>query len=632
MKGVLLLVAGLLCLGIFRVDAQQELVDSLEQLIGEKGGKNVQSLNDLAFACLDVDPDKSIHYAQRALKIAKEQQEIKNMMEAANITARAYLIKNQLDSAKIHIDNILNEINMNDYPVESATLYLSKGAAFYYGSDFLKAANCFENSAKLYAQAGDTVSEEAALLNMATVLMAKEEFDKPRAVFNKLTQSIDPQVQQKAYSNLGSIAGFEGKNEESLSYFEKGIAISKKNGFDQTELKLNLAITHEKLGNYDNAIQLYQEVKATYVQLGAERLIGKTAYNLGYLYTQKGRYKDALTEIEQAEKHLDESNTQEWLELFNIKHMVLSQLGQHKNAYETLNNTYLLRDSLFNTERTAAIAEIETKYQTEKKEAEIKLLQQESALQNAQLERQNIILIAILLGLVLLGVISILLYLQNKDRKRSNQLLTDKNEKIELLHRELSHRVKNNMAFVSSLMRMQARRAESKEAKLAVKESEARIEAMALLHRKLYLQDTSEVEASAYLKELCTYLQHSFPSHEKTPAININVDQLLMNGEDAMRLGLIINELVTNSFKYAFSDIEQPQVDITLSTGTNGAYQLLYKDNGKGLPSALEMEQKNSMGLKLIHTLTQQLDGQLSQYNDGGACFRLDFERPQIAI
>jgi len=237
---------------------------------------------------------------------------------------------------------------------------------------------------------------------------------------------------------------------------------------------------------------------------------------------------------------------------------------------------------------------------------------------------------AVLLVLLLLGLISFLLYRQNLERKRSNQLLTHKNEKIELLHRELSHRVKNNLAFVSSLMRMQARRLESEEAKQAVKEGEARIEAMSLLHRKLYLQDSSMVDANAYLRELCSYLQHSFPSLEKRPTIDIMSARLMLNGEDAMRLGLIINELVTNSFKHAFSTSENPQINIKLTTETYGSYQLLYKDNGKGLPSDLKNMQLKSLGIKLINTLTQQLNGHLTQYNDKGAFFRFDFPQPKI--
>ena len=233
-------------------------------------------------------------------------------------------------------------------------------------------------------------------------------------------------------------------------------------------------------------------------------------------------------------------------------------------------------------------------------------------------------LAGLLAGLVLVGVIAYFFY-----KPKTGATLT--NAKINLLHRELSHRVKNNLAFVSSLMRMQGRRLESAEAQQAVKESEARVEAMSLLHRKLYLKEDTDVDVSNYLQELCAYLQDAFPTDARRPEIEVKAAPILINGEDVMRIGLIVNELVTNTYKYAFDEPLEPKINIQLSAKTGGGYQLRYQDNGQGLPAEVNVEEGGSMGLKLIHTLTRQLDGNMEQYNEGGACFRFDFAERKIA-
>jgi len=571
--------------------------------------------NELAYHYSRVNPDSALFFAQKAKKAGEKAENAKLVAEAMNSMAKAYLTKNKLDSTILIVENALEWIDEEKYAEACATLYMTKGSAYFYQSNLIDAVKSFETSARLYAEAGDTKKQEGALANMGTVLLSKEEFKRSKAIFEKLTQSADPQVEQNAYSNLGSIAGFQGRLEESLRHLEDALRVGKQNNLDTLRTKLNLAITNEKLGDDDIAIQLYEEVKSSYEKVGARRLQGKTAYNLAYLYVNQGKYEKALAEIELAERLLDVSNTQEWLELYNVKHEVLKNLGDYKKAYESLDKSYQLRDSLFKSEKTAAVTEIETRYQTEQKELENQALQRKTELQASINRNQWMGIFGLGGGLLLLGGFSYLLY-------RQRQRVQAQKSEIELLHREQRHRMMNNLVFANSLMGLQVRRlAEQPEAQQAVKEAESRLNAMSALHRRLHHDGEGQKSISlhGYLQEVTSALQRSFSSPESPIRINLHCpEEAEVDGDAAMRISLIVNELATNSCKHAFAEQPEPQIDVRLEPQPNTRYRLVYTDNGSGLPADFQVDTKQSMGLYLLHNLVKQLNGRIAFSGEEG--------------
>jgi len=214
--------------------------------------------------------------------------------------------------------------------------------------------------------------------------------------------------------------------------------------------------------------------------------------------------------------------------------------------------------------------------------------------------------------------------------EKKNQLLKDRKQQIEILNEELSHRVKNNLMFVSSLMRMQARRLENSEAKAAIKEAENRVEAMAMVHRRLYEQDKiMTIEMNDYLYQLGDYLLKSYAAIDSTPVIKLSFEQLTLESDTAIQIGLIVNELMTNSFKHAFEKQRHPTIIIDMIKNQDHI-QLIYSDNGVGVPFDFNLEKSGSLGLRLIHDLTEQLNGTVEISNQDGAHFQFDFEDIRI--
>lgn len=193
---------------------------------------------------------------------------------------------------------------------------------------------------------------------------------------------------------------------------------------------------------------------------------------------------------------------------------------------------------------------------------------------------------------------------------------TEKNQQIELLIHELHHRIKNNLQVVSGLMRLQSNRIADEKAKTALEESKARVDAMALLHQKLYIDQTlSVINMQEYLQQLSFSLAGSFGLEPSVIKINVSMEKEEMNIDKAVLLGLIVNELVTNAFKHAFQQWKEPALLVDLLQQQD-MIRLVVADNGPGIPT--DYEQQPGFGLRLVRILVAQLDAEMNVSNANG--------------
>jgi len=215
---------------------------------------------------------------------------------------------------------------------------------------------------------------------------------------------------------------------------------------------------------------------------------------------------------------------------------------------------------------------------------------------------------------LLLTLISFIVYLFSRQKKLNVQL-QNKNHEIELLNKEINHRVKNNLAFVSSLLEMQGRRLENEEAKKYIMDTETRIKAVAAANQQIFNtgKDSSTINLKKYLDELAWHLKSIYDTPEKPIDIQMEVDNSTIQAEDAMRIGLVMNEMMTNSIKHAFKEVSTPLITIKSSASPDGKIVFNYSDNGQKfnpLEKTAVQNNKNSMGLKIIHLLQNQLSHQ----------------------
>jgi two-component system, sensor histidine kinase PdtaS len=254
--------------------------------------------------------------------------------------------------------------------------------------------------------------------------------------------------------------------------------------------------------------------------------------------------------------------------------------------------------------------ELDARYETGKKDTQIKDLDQQNRL------RKKLLVISLSASCIFLALL-FWVWQQNKKIKKQEGHLN-------YLMKELHHRVKNNLQIVSSLLNLQSAKIDDPMAQKALMEGQHRIEAMSLIHQKLYQTKTSSrVNIQEFITELAENLMHAYGYKAHHFNLQLQVEIKELEADLAIPAGLILNEVVTNAFKYAFTNVNDPALYITLKEGDQ-KLQLTIADNGRELTEK-GWKQSTSFGRQLIQSLTMQLEGSMELKCDHGSVFTFSF-------
>jgi two-component system, sensor histidine kinase PdtaS len=220
------------------------------------------------------------------------------------------------------------------------------------------------------------------------------------------------------------------------------------------------------------------------------------------------------------------------------------------------------------------------------------------------------------------------------ERKNAEAEIRKSLKEKETLLKEIHHRVKNNLTVISSLLNLQSRYIKDKDDLIMFKESQSRAKSMALIHQKLYdSSDLKRIDFGEYISTLATEMFHTYVSDASHIKLNLNVEDVMLDINTAIPLGLILNELLTNSMKYAFPSSEflnkfnnkKGNIDVKLFKNKKN-YVLSVEDDGIGFPEDIELENTDSLGLQLINSLTNQIDGKIDLDRSNGTSFKIYFK------
>lgn len=214
------------------------------------------------------------------------------------------------------------------------------------------------------------------------------------------------------------------------------------------------------------------------------------------------------------------------------------------------------------------------------------------------------------------------------ERKRAEEELKAALKEKEVLLREIHHRVKNNMQIISSLLKLQSENIENEEMIKKFKDSQSRIKAMTIVHEKLYQStDLTKINFNEYVKTLVRDLFRSYGVQSNSVAFMIGGGDISLNIDTAIPCGLIINELISNSLKYAFRSRKKGRIYVSLKHLDKNKIALTVRDNGIGIPKDLDLKTTKSLGLRLVNILAEdQLKGELILNRSAGAEFKIIFE------
>jgi two-component sensor histidine kinase len=218
------------------------------------------------------------------------------------------------------------------------------------------------------------------------------------------------------------------------------------------------------------------------------------------------------------------------------------------------------------------------------------------------------------------------LKIANDEINKQNIELENSLSKIQTLIKEIHHRVKNNMQMISGILTLQQDESDDVKVKTALEQSKNRINSMALVHEKLYGSSSlKEIGTKEYLEQLINFVEETVKSEDLIIKKTINIDyELVFDGDTTSNLGLIINELVTNSFKYAFKNGVVNTLKISIIKEPS-YYVLIYMDSSPGLPEHYDLKSSTSLGMELILILTEQLHGKFEYSSDKSSTFKIYF-------
>lgn len=362
------------------------------------------------------------------------------------------------------------------------------------------------------------------------------------------------------------------------------------------------------------------------------------------LYRDIGNYYLTMKEYNKAKHYLSEAlkinHRNGTVRLVSQLHAMLfkvdSAQGDFLSAIRHQQQFKLLSDSIFNEAKSSKIATLQIQYDSKEKEQNIALLNRQNVIQQASIRQKELERNVTIGGAFALLLLSGLIYNQYRIKQLSNERLTlqqadisQKNsvllslvEEKEWLLKEVHHRVKNNLQTVMGLLEMQLAHP-GQSVVTVIRNSQRRVFAMSLIHQKLYQSDDVRiVKMNLYLKELVEYLQDSFAG-DKAIRFELNLDAVELKVAKAIPLALILNEAITNALKYAFPGQNEGRIVISVQRKPDGLIHLSISDNGIGLPEDLDQRNINSLGMKLMAGLSNDIDADFTIESKQGTTIRL---------
>lgn len=451
----------------------------------------------------------------------------------------------------------------------------------------------------------------------------------------------DSLIVPSAYNDLGFYYYLKNDFTNALTFFEKSLTEGEKSLKKNDSLnfkahyinsKGNIAATKIQLEKFEDVITIITNEILPFVEKNNFHEIISLKILLCEAYLGKNNFNEVTKIFSEIEKICCNDSPKLKLNFLHIKSLFYKKTGDYKNASLISDKINIIKDSINLNLQKVLLKSSELNYYIDEKEKEI-ITKNEIIKQN-----DKAILSLTILGLIFIVIISILIIASNKIKRdeieKMNVSISQKNLTIEnslkekeILLKEIHHRVKNNLQIISGILNIQNNKITDPKAKEILSEGRDRIQAIALLHKAMYQNDSFKfVNIKEYITELINYVKKTTLHSKNNIEIAIAIEDQVFSIETALPLSLIINECINNSFKHAFNDQNNGSISIVLKKMKPDSFSLIINDNGVGFPENLKNNEfKKNTGFELIQGLVQQLDGELIITNQSGAKIEILF-------
>lgn len=717
LKGRFILFLAIILIGSGYLNSITDIDKLKARLNKVSGQEKVSVLNELAAAYFPDFSHKGLDYAFQALSLAKEISDRMGMSNALLHIGKVYLHLNEFDKA---LEYCLKSLSLKEEI-----------------SDIKGVSLCLDRIGAIYINLRDY---DTALKYQIRSKIKAEETD-------------DQELISQTLNSIGVNYWYQKEYEQALAYFQKSRWLREKidDKMGLSSVLNNIGVIYNEKKDFRNALKYYMRSLNIKEEIDYQTGIATTLINIGEVYGALKNYSQALRYMTRSMKLAQQIKAKNILRnSYKYLSQLYQEMGNLQKALEYYKLYSMEKDKIFNDRISQTVAEMQAKYETEKKEKEIAKLEHEKELQSLELiankQFRNFLTVGSSLALIfiililrayyhirkknellkgseeryravieqsneciylvelysrrilevnqafldLIGykreeILNMIIYdflahnrkdIDEKiqkivrygganlgerryrrqdgtivdaevrvdlirysgkevmcvvarnitERKKSEEKIRASLKEKELLLKEIHHRVKNNMQIVSSLLSLQSKRIKNKETLVLFKESQSRIESMALIHETLYRsKDLAEIDASEYIKRLASSLFSNYGINDARINLEMGVDHIKLGIDKMLPFGLILNELITNALKHAFPDNRTGAIQIFLSRSKGDSYRLVVSDNGVGIPGSFYQGKANSLGLRLIHNLVEQINGEIEISNEGGTNYEIRF-------
>ena len=579
-------------------------------------------LNDLAYYWHTRNLTKALEYSKEGLKLTRSS---KNVLWEGRfqITQGAILLRmEKLDSAYTILENAKIKVKEAD----KAFLYTQLGYVFERRGQLDRAADYALEALRLGEKFEDKKAIALAYSDLSNLFWKYANYEKGLEYGLQSLQIFEERgINDLDYGFTLYVVGNNylelEKFDEALELFEHAIAIGERYGFynNLSDVYISLVDLYAYLRQFDKADEAGVEALKYAKFLDNNFMMMRSWLSIGKLQYAQGKY---ISSIESIQKSIfiatDDFGDDFYLsQAYETLGKAFAGNHNYKDAYEASAKYDKLKNKIFSEDAEHQIALLQMEFDVAQKENTIQ--DQQSRLAKQQ-TRQTVI--SIFAGLLLLLLLLLFITFQNNQKK--SILLLRQNKEKEFLLKEIHHRVKNNLGIVSSLLELQSDQLEDQNAIDAIQESQNRVYSMSMIHQKLYKgKNLAAIEMKDYFIHLSRHILESYGAEDHV-SLEYDMDQLELDIDTAVPLGLIVNELLTNSFKYAFPNNRKGRIKIELQNREDQTVMLKIEDDGIGWEQG-DDEKNSGFGTQLIKLLTQQLDGKIKRKNDNGASVLIEF-------
>jgi two-component sensor histidine kinase len=613
---------------------------------------------------------ESITYLNNAVRLFNLAGKKAYETEAATAICNLWIAQGKLTIAQGHLLKLIKQTNITYYKQRSDIYESLSTIASMQGNSISELKYKIE-SVKNIEMVDMPLEASKEYLRLATTYINQGKYKESVIWAEKcltilLKKGLDPDSRRLAIDLItADLLGLK-EPEKALVFLKKSIKEAPSQSYNHTlSIEEDFGNIYTALGQYHNAELSYQKMIETMHHITDDKAKSDTYANVTYYvhyYKAIIKFYIATQQYAKAKPFLayvfklpqNQISPVKKAQYYMMQFKVDSAMGNFHAAINDYEAQKLINDSLFNAAKTKELDELTLKYQTFQKEQSISLLKSQNKNQEILMQKAKLKLNVTLGAVGMLFVLTGLAYRGYQVKMRSNKNLQLKqieinhqNEKLahlvelkdELLYdkdklllekdwlmKEVHHRVKNNLQIVMSLLSTQSAFLANTAALEAITDSQNRVQAIALIHQKLYSgNQMASIPMPEYITDLVNNLSDSFDLRRRGIVFKKQIDNISLDFSQAVPVGLILNEAITNAIKYAFDNCGG-EIVISLQHTQIDSLLLNIKDNGKGMPENFNIETASSLGVELMKALSKQLDGQFTIKSNNGVTVSMEFQ------